>query len=184
MFKEAWLSTGRRIWTLHGELGFFGPAAVLGFPCCMGDDTAFAAGKQQLPYDPNRWIPRLAKRYRPLTRVLWLMHEPPSGTILSAPGSVVAGSDESTTTILNFCPLMTISGHDHQTPRQTSRWFDRVGSSLCINVGQTDSGPLHFVSVRGTGTGESGVRCDLMWANEKLTSASDSLSVLRNKFAP
>jgi Icc-related predicted phosphoesterase len=146
-FLNAWISTGRRLLTLHGEIGLFGPAAVLGFPCDMGDDTAFSEGKPQLPFDPGVWLPKLVKRHGPLMRALWLMHEPPSGTILSSPNSVVAGSDEWTNAIVRFSPLVTISGHDHETPRRTGRWFDRLGSSVCINVGQAETGPLHFALV-------------------------------------
>jgi hypothetical protein len=121
-----------------------GPAVVTGFPCYLGSDIAFAEGKPELPYGPGVWLSRLLKQWGPCMRTLWLMHEPPAGTRLSAPNSPVAGNGEWTDAIERFCPLLTISGHDHQTPIRTKRWFERLGSTISVNLGQTTAGPLRY----------------------------------------
>src|ERR1017187_8529022 len=41
-------------------------------------------------------------------------------------------------------PLLTISGHDHETPVRRGCWWDKVGRSVCLNVGQKLDGPPHY----------------------------------------
>ena len=146
-FRNAWKATGKSLKTLHGELGRFAQAGVLGFPCTLGNEAAFAEDKSELPLDADVWLSVLLSEAGPLVRTLWLMHEPPRGTRLSAPNSVVAGCSEWTRAILRFSPLATISGHDHETPRVTGKWYDRLGDTICVNVGQSPNAPLHYAIV-------------------------------------
>jgi Icc-related predicted phosphoesterase len=111
-FQDAWATTGRRLVALHGEAFTVGPATVIGFPCLMGDETAFVGERQPLPANPNSWLSRLLEKHGPSMRTLWLMHEPPSGTPLSQPNSPVEGNRQWRTAIDRFRPILTISGHD------------------------------------------------------------------------
>jgi hypothetical protein len=148
-FQDAWRSTGRKLVKLHGQAGVFGPAVIIGFPCYLGDDTAFAEGEPALPpYDPGVWLSKLLKQLGVPVRTLWLMHETPAGTPLSNPNSLVAGNREWNEAIKRFSPLLTISGHDHLTPLRTGTWYHRLGRTVCVNAGQTDAGPLHYTCSR------------------------------------
>jgi len=86
-------------------------------------------------------------------RTLWLMHEPPTGTRLSQKGTVVAGNPNWNNAIERFSPWLTISGHDHQTPLKNKCWHHKIGQTVSINVGQSDSGPLHYCLVEAEFTG-------------------------------
>ena len=83
------------------------------------------------------------------------MHEPPARTPLSAPNSPVAGNSDWNRAIERFSPLLTISGHDHLTPLKTGIWHHRLGSKVCVNVGQTDAGPLHYTFIEAEFPGDS-----------------------------
>ena len=37
--------------------------------------------------------------------------------------------------------------HDHITPIRSICWHHRIGQTTCVNVGQTDHGPLHYCLV-------------------------------------
>ena len=154
-FEEAWNRTGRKGVKLHGEAAIFGPAVLVGFPCYLGNDDPFAGDQQERPYDPNAWLPKLLEKLGPPMRTLWLMHEPPAGTPLSNPDSPVAGNSDWNVAIERFSPSLTISGHDHLTPLKTGIWYHRLGSTVCVNVGQTDAGPLHYTLVEAEFPGET-----------------------------
>jgi Icc-related predicted phosphoesterase len=146
-FRNAWKATGKPLKTLHGELGRFAQATLVGFPCTLGNEIPFSEDKPELPLDADIWLSALQNKVGPLMRTLWVMHEPPRGTRLSEPNSVVAGCSEWTRAIQRFSPLATISGHDHETPRITKKWHDRIGDTLCVNVGQSPNAPLHYTIV-------------------------------------
>lgn len=146
-FETTWLSTGRKLVKLHGEAAGFGPAVITGFPCYLGNDFAFAGDQQELPHNPNVWLPKVLKRFGPPMRTLWLMHEPPARTPLTNPNSPVAGNSDWNVAIERFSPLLAISGHDHSTPIRTGKWFHRLGNSVCVNVGQNSTGPLRYTLV-------------------------------------
>ena len=147
LFAEAWKALGRPLHALHGEVFTQGSMMLLGFPCSMGDEHAFLANRAPLPIESEGWLPGVMLSAGPAARTLWLMHEPPAGTPLSRPGSVVEGNPEWVQAIKRFSPWLTISGHDHLTPIQSGRWHHRIGQTTCVNVGQTDNGPLHYCIV-------------------------------------
>jgi Icc-related predicted phosphoesterase len=100
--------------------------------------------------DAGLWIPKLLATQGPAVRTLWLMHEPPKGTRVCTPGTLAEGPLQWTEAITRFHPLLVICGHDHDTPVQTGIWHDRVGTSHCVNVGQSNDGPLRYCVVEAT----------------------------------
>ena len=143
-FAKAWNSTGKLLTTLHGEAFVQGPLTLLGFPCSMGDETAFIGDRAPLSFDSDDWLPVALRQNGRAGRTLWLMHEPPTGTPLTQNGSVVEGNPDWVPAIKRFSPLLVISGHDHLTPIQSNIWHHCLGKTLCVNVGQTQHGPLHY----------------------------------------
>jgi Icc-related predicted phosphoesterase len=146
-FAEEWRKSGRPLHALNGEVFVRGPLTFVGFPCLMGDETEFIGGREPLAMDPAEWLPKVIRRTGSAARILWLMHEPPAGTPLSSPASVVEGNLEWVWAIKHFSPWLTISGHDHLTPIHSDRWHHRIGQTICVNAGQTVSGPLHYCLV-------------------------------------
>jgi len=147
-FAKHWRSTKHSLVTLNGEVFKFGPLVVVGFPCMLGDESYFLEGREPLPYETDEWIMPLLRMHGSSARSLWLIHEPPKGTPLSAAGSVVEGHQEWTDAIERCNPLLVISGHDHLTPIKKNRWHCKINNSTCVNVGQSDHGPLHFILVK------------------------------------
>lgn len=154
-FAEAWRQTGRSLNALHGEAFGAGPLLMVGFPCAMGDESAFLGLREPLPEEPNEWLSKLLRKQGPAMRALWLMHETPAGTRLSQKGTVVAGNPEWNNAIERFSPWLTISGHDHQTPLRNNCWHHKIGQTVCVNVGQSDSDPLHYCLVEAEFTGNT-----------------------------
>ena len=148
IFAEAWKSAGRPLHALHGEAFARGPLTLLGFPCSMGDETAFIGERPPLPYDSEEWLPDILRQTGRAGRTLWLMHEPPTGTPLTQSGSPVEGNPDWINAIDRFSPWLTISGHDHLTPLRSRVWHHRLGQTTCVNVGQTDHGPLHYCLIQ------------------------------------
>ena len=143
-FVEAWNLSGRPLHALHGEVFAHGPMTIVGFPCLMGDESAFIGERLPFPIESDEWLPDVILPAGRAARTLWLMHEPPAGTPLSASGSVVEGNPDWVTAIERFSPWLTISGHDHLTPIRSNCWHHRIGRTTCVNVGQSDAGPLHY----------------------------------------
>lgn len=150
-FLAAWQATGRPLHALHSSVFVHGPLVMVGFPCLMGDETAFVESlsngvvrREDCEEDPLAWLPKVLLPHGAASRTLWLMHEPPAGTPLSKAGSAVGGNQEWGTAIEQYSPWLTISGHDHVTPRKSKRWHHRIGRTVTVNAGQTDSGPLHY----------------------------------------
>jgi Icc-related predicted phosphoesterase len=146
-FSEAWRRSRRRMHALHGEAFGFGPLTLLGFPCFLGEESAFLSSRLPLPVDPREWLPDVMRRHGDAARTLWLMHEPPQGTPLSEPSGPIAGNREWNDAIEAHRPLLTISGHDHVSPMANRTWFHRLGKTVCVNAGQSVVGPLHFCVV-------------------------------------
>ncbi len=50
--------------------------------------------------------------------------------------------------IERFSPKLVVFGHDHMTPITRNEWHCCIDHDThCVNVGQTDSGPLHYAVV-------------------------------------
>jgi len=146
-FAEAWKKTGRPMYQLHGEAFTYGPLALVGFPCALGDETAFIGDRSPLPFESEEWLLAVIESIGVSARTLWLMHEPPTGTPLSKPDSITEGNPEWVTAIERYSPWLTISGHDHITPINSKCWHHRLGKTTCVNVGQSNHGPLHYTLV-------------------------------------
>ena len=143
-FAAAWSETGRRLNALHGEVFVHGPMVLVGFPCLLGDETSYLGPRPSLPADATEWLPSVLRANGSAMRTLWLMHEPPAGTPLSEPDGPLAGNPEWVEAIERFAPLLAICGHDHETPIQRKRWHYEIGQTRCVNVGQSDTGSLHY----------------------------------------
>lgn len=148
VFKRHWPQAKKLLLTLHGEAFRHGPLTVVGWPCLLGSEDSFIAPRASLCFEPDDWLKPLMRLHGASFRTLWLMHEPPQGTPLSAANSVVAGNQEWTAAIRDFQPRLVICGHDHVTPIRTKRWHCRIGATTCINVGQTDHGPLRHCVIK------------------------------------
>ena len=160
-FAEAWRAEGRKTVALHGETCRIGRLHVLGFPSLMGEETTFLEGRPPLPPHSDDWLPKLLDRVGPAARALWLMHEPPTGTPLSAEGSVVGGNAEWRHAIELHAPQLVVFGHDHRTPVRTKRWHYRLGSTTCVNVGQSAGRGLRFCLVKARFDGEANLPTSL-----------------------
>jgi Icc-related predicted phosphoesterase len=147
-FAKHWRCTKRPLVALNGEAFKTGPLVIVAFPCMLGDESHFLEGRDPLPYDTEEWLLPLLRLHGAPARTLWLIHEPPKGTPLSQAGSVVEGQQEWTDAIERFNPMLVVSGHDHITPQKTKRWHCKIKNSTCVNIGQSDHGPLHFTLVK------------------------------------
>lgn len=134
--------------TLHGQTFKRGPLVIVGFPCLLGWEDYFIALREPLSFEAEEWLRPLLRLHGAAFRTLWLMHEPPAGTPLSAADSVVAGNQEWSEAIEYFNPRLVVCGHDHVTPIRSKKWHCRIGSSTCVNVGQSDRGPLRFTVIK------------------------------------
>lgn len=131
-FEAAWRTTGRTLHALHGTAVKVGQLTIVGFPCGLGDEGAFAAGRELDPYGPEEWLSELLITTGPAGRSLWLMHEPPCRAIAAHE----ACDSEFREAIEAYQPLVTVSGHDHSTPLKTGRWQTRIGDTIAVNAGQ------------------------------------------------
>jgi Icc-related predicted phosphoesterase len=153
-FFVAWQQTGRVLNALHRAAFRHGPLVMVGFPCLLGNETAFATvpGEEDDPADYSAdyeaWLPDVLRPWGEAARTLWLMHEPPAGSPLTRLTGVLAGNPEWVTAIEHNSPWLTISGHDHVTPRKSKRWHHRIAQTVCVNAGQSDSGPLHYCLIQ------------------------------------
>ena len=143
-----WRTTKRPLVALNGEVFKLGPLVVVGFPCMLADESHFLEGREPMPYDADEWLTSLSRMHGAPARSLWLVHEPPKGTPLSQAGSVVEGHQEWTDAIERFNPMLVVSGHDHITPVRKKRWHCKINDSTCVNVGQTDHGPLYYTVIK------------------------------------
>jgi Icc-related predicted phosphoesterase len=143
-FADAWQQSGRELHLLEGACFNYGPLVMVGFPCLMLQGTGIGP---DLPGNPDKWLPKLLRPHLPAARALWLMHEPPHGTVLSERVGPLSGQVEWRLAIERFLPRLVIFGHDHRTPIQTKQWNCQLGATPCVNVGQTDNGPLRYAVV-------------------------------------
>lgn len=147
-FRDAWKSLhGSAPTRLNGSFAMIGDLGVVGFPCAMGQEEAFSEGKPLGDEHYGYWLPRLLAEYGDAAVQLWVMHEPPTGTRLSAPGSVVEGHAWWRDAIKEYQPRLVVCGHDHGTPIRNDVWQEPIGRTTVINVGQNMDGPLHATLV-------------------------------------
>jgi Icc-related predicted phosphoesterase len=154
-FVCAWPYSSRPLIALYGTAYTVGPLTLVGFPCAMGSEFTWCRhleaqrdcmrpapehDRLELPADHKLWLPRLLQQTGPAGRTVWLMHEPPTWFPLATPQT---SNPEWTRAVEKYQPVLTISGHDHQTPRRSGKWHAKLGSSTCVNVGQ-DNQALRF----------------------------------------
>lgn len=142
-FAEEWnAQSSRELQLIQGGAFVYGPLVIVGFPCL---DNSGDGIFDEIPTNPNKWLPKLIRPFGSAGRVLWLMHEPPWGTKLNAEGGRFGGNIEWRGAIDTFAPSLCVFGHDHTTPLKRKCWFERTeADTMCVNVGQTPAGPLHF----------------------------------------
>lgn len=144
-FLSAWLEAGRVPQVLAGRALRFGPLVVVGFPCLMVEREDLF---DPVPRPAMKWLSALAKQHGPAFRTLWLMHEPPCGTPLSAPLGPVAGNAEWMDAVEHYAPRLVLFGHDHATPLRHARWHYRMSNgTVFVNVGQSGCNGLRYSMV-------------------------------------
>jgi Icc-related predicted phosphoesterase len=141
-FLDTWQSCNRNPLVLARESFVLGPLVIVGFPCGMGDSTDLL---RLPPLRLDRWLPSLVHARGPAARTLWLMHEPPTDTPLSEAVGAMAGNPEWGDALDRYHPIVTVCGHDHQTPIGTGRWtWQPPWDGVVVNVGQAMTGPLRY----------------------------------------
>lgn len=147
-FRDAWKAMRDRTPNrLNGSFAMIGDVGVIGFPCAMGQEEVFSEGEPLGGENYGYWLPRLLEDHGDAARQLWVMHEPPTGTRLSSPGSVVEGHAWWRDAIEEHQPRLVVCGHDHGTTIRNGIWQDQIGRTTVINVGQNMDGPLHATLV-------------------------------------
>ena len=144
-FIAAWPHSKRKLTALHGSAYSAGPLTMIGFPCLTVCEFHWcnALGVPELPSDTETWLPEVLAKTGPAGRTLWLMHECPIALPISHPGVFnVAWTDA----VEKYSPRLTISGHDHDTPRRNNTWHDRYEQTVCVNAGQATK-VFHFVVI-------------------------------------
>lgn len=156
-FFACWPRETKPLHFLHRSAIEIGTFVIVGFPCLLGDDTAFTAtisassgrnSKSGLDDSSSvgghDWLAGIIRTYGPSARAIWLMHEPPASRPFSIALGPLAGHRAWTKAIERFSPWAIICGHDHFTPFKRGKWNCRLGQTLCVNAGQPDSDDLHY----------------------------------------
>jgi Icc-related predicted phosphoesterase len=147
-FRDAWKHLrGSAPVRMNGSFAMIGDIGVVGFPCSMGQEEAFSEGEQLGHEHYSYWLDGLLDEYKGKADQLWIMHEPPTGTRLSTPGSPVEGNFWWRDAIHEHLPDLVVCGHDHSAPMQNGVWLDQIEETHVINVGQNMDGPLHATLV-------------------------------------
>ena len=150
-FVRAWPFETRPLTVLYGTSCAIGPLVIVGFPCLTGSEECWCEslpaagneitqavglpGRKPLPSNPDFWLPDLMRTIGPAGCAVWLMHECPMGLPLARP---TVFNPAWTTAVERFSPLLTVSGHDHETPLENGTWHARWQKTTCINVGQAE----------------------------------------------
>jgi Icc-related predicted phosphoesterase len=148
-FVRAWPLDKRPLTCLYGTAFIYGPLVILGFQCTMGWEGEWArslpkqgnnlsrnpaeTGRKRLGVHVQRWLKPIMRTLGPAARTIWLMHQPPAGLPIAAP---IGFNPWFTNFVDRYQPLLTISGHDHNTPHTNGTWHTKVGNTTCVNVGQ------------------------------------------------
>lgn len=153
-FRDAWksLRTSAPV-RLNGGFANIGGIGVVGFPCFMGYQMPFSEGERLGCERYQYWFKLLLADHGDDATLLWIMHEPPTGTQLSEEGSPVEGNAWWRDAIEEHQPELVVCGHDHTTPLERDVWQDKIGKTNVINVGQNMDGPLHATLVESSGAG-------------------------------
>ena len=154
-FARAWPAS-RQLIQLHGTAHTIGPLVVLGFPCHTGFDGYFrrtltedgnymtfdlaASGRKRLPQRTGAWLDGLMERLGEPGRTLWLSHEPPMTEPIAR---AELRNTEWASAVAKYRPMFTVSGHDHSTPLRWGRWNGCLGTTYCVNTGQSRTA-LHY----------------------------------------
>lgn len=158
-FRQAWISMRPVLQPLHAASSSIGAMTGVGFPCLMGDETAFVsscladgdsrAGLAELDFSvrPDLWFDGGFGGNASPRNQIWLMHEPPTGTPLSRSSGIVVGNPLWERLVRKHQPRLVICGHDHTTPTHIGQWHARLGNTTVVNIGQSDSGPLHHLVI-------------------------------------
>ena len=64
-FEAAWQTTGRTLNAPHRSAVKFGQLVIVGFPCGLGDDSAWSAGREPTSHDPEEWMSDLLRTTGP-----------------------------------------------------------------------------------------------------------------------
>lgn len=131
-FELAWLATGRPLHALHGTSVNIGGLEIVGFPCLTGYDDAYAETRPLEDYNADAWLGPIIYYHGAAARGLWLMHEPPTQKLAGS----WAYCKEWERAVRTFEPLVAVSGHDHNEPFRTERWWTTLSKTVAVNLGQ------------------------------------------------
>lgn len=71
-------------------------------------------------------------------KTIYVIHAPPCNTKLDV---VTTGAHVGSKAVREFIekeqPPLTLHGHIHESPKMSGSWHDRIGSTICINVGSS-----------------------------------------------
>lgn len=71
-------------------------------------------------------------------KTVYVIHAPPFNTKLDI---ITTGAHVGSASIRHFIeeeqPLLTLHGHIHESPKMSGSWKDKIGKTLCINVGSS-----------------------------------------------
>ncbi|HAR94714.1 MAG TPA: metallophosphoesterase [Deltaproteobacteria bacterium] len=109
-----------------------------------------------VPIDAREWfishntisedLETLARLSEP-ANTIYVMHTPPLGTKLDV---LRSGRHAGSRSVRHFIeerrPPLTLHGHVHESHNMTKEFIDRIGSTICVNAGQTEDF-LHAVIV-------------------------------------
>jgi len=89
----------------------------------------------------NGTIEKDLKKLKELSKpkkTIYVVHAPPFNTNLDL---ITTGTHVGSKAVRNFIekeqPLITLHGHIHESPKMSSSWKDKIGSTICINVGSS-----------------------------------------------
>ena len=81
------------------------------------------------------------------SHTICMFHGPPHGTACDQlHGRVHVGSRETRRFLERHSPPLSLHGHIHEAPMVTGQFWDRIGSTVCVNPGQNPNKPLAAVT--------------------------------------
>ena len=71
-------------------------------------------------------------------KTIYVIHAPPFNTKLDI---ITTGTHVGSNSVRDFIekerPLLTLHGHIHESPKMSGSWKDKIGKTICINVGSS-----------------------------------------------